>query len=235
VLRVNYEWLDDIHSTPEYRPDLFLSPSIWEFDKIPSPKEYLPYPINRKVLPFKLREKAKKFIHIAGNMKAGHDRNGTKAFFQAIPLIKSNDIEIIVKSQVPLTINDKRVRVDVCNYENYFDIWEDADVYVSPRRYAGQSLPLNEAMSLGMAVIMTDMSPQNSFLPKELLIKPKMLSEIEIKNKKIEYDEIEPIEIAKKIDEIAGKDITKYSMISDEIATFWSWDNLINKYKKILS
>ena len=59
--------------------------------------------------------------------------------------------------------------MDVNDYDNYWEIWEDADVYVSPRKYAGQSLPLNEAMSLGMAVMMTDMEPQNQFLPSSFL------------------------------------------------------------------
>ena len=225
ILRVNYEWFRD------YRPNFYISPSLYHFNELPEPKVYLPFPINRKVLPFKLRKKAKKFIHIAGNMKAAYDRNGTELFLQAIPHIKSN-IEIIIKSQVPIVCADKRVRVDVCNHENYFDIWEDADVYVSPRRYAGQSLPLNEAMSLGMAVIMTDLTPQNDFLPKELLIKPLKVNTLMI-NREIEIADIDPKDIASKIDEIANKDISKYSKISNHIAQAWSWQTLKPRYERI--
>jgi len=233
VLRVNYEWLEVENYINKHKPDMFIAPSLWEFESYPHPAKYIPYPIHRQVLPFDLKTKAKKFIHIAGNMKAGYDRNGTKAFLEAIPLIKNKNIEIIIKSQVPIECNDKRVRVDVTNHDNYFDIWEKADVYVSPRRYAGQSLPLNEAMSLGMAIMMTDMKPQNQFLPKELLIQPREINTIEIKGNTIEYAEIEPKEIAKKIDEIAGKDIKKYSIASDEIAHNWSWDKLKEKYDNL--
>lgn len=228
ILRVNYEWFRD------YQPDFYVSPSLYHFNELPEPKAYLPFPINREVLPFKLRKKAKKFIHIAGNMKAAYDRNGTELFLQAIPYIKSN-VEIIIKSQIPIESIANRyanVKVDVCNHKNYWEIWEDADVYVSPRRYAGQSLPLNEAMSLGMAVIMTDMTPQNSFLPKELLIKPLEIKKLMI-NREIEIADIDPKDIAAKIDEIANTDITKYSKISNHIAQAWSWENLKPKYQKL--
>jgi glycosyltransferase involved in cell wall biosynthesis len=230
ILRVNYEWFRD------YRPDFYISPILYHYNEIPGPKAFIPFPINREVLPFKLRKKANKFIHIAGNMKAAYDRNGTELFLKAIPYIKSN-IEIVIKSQVPIESISNRyanVRVDVCDYENYWEIWEDADVLVLPRRYAGQSLPLNEAMSRGMAIIMTDLTPQNQFLPKELLIKPLRVDKLMI-NREIEIADIDPKEIAKKIDEIAGKDITKYSKISNHIAQAWSWENLKDQYVNLFN
>jgi hypothetical protein len=230
ILRVNYEWLCDY-----YDPDFYITPSLYHYDDIPAPKKHLPFPINRKVLPFKLRKKAKRFIHIAGNMKAAYDRNGTELLLQAIPYIKSQDIEIIIKSQVPIDSIANRyaqVRVDVCDYENYWEIWEDADVYISPRRYAAQSLPLNEAMSRGMAIIMTDMNPQNEFLPKELLIKPRDIKSLQIV-KQIEIADINPQDIAAKINQIAGKDITKFSLMSNHIAQAWSWEVLKPKYQNL--
>jgi glycosyltransferase involved in cell wall biosynthesis len=226
ILRINYEWFDN-----KDNPDLFLAPSLYHFNDLPDPKKYLPFPINREVLPFKLKKKAKKFIHIAGNMKAGHDRNGTKLFLEAIKHIKS-DIEIIIKSQAPIECDDKRVRIDIANPNEYWKIWEEADVYVSPRRYAGQSLPLNEAMSRGMAVIMTDMAPQNGFLPKDLLITPKEIKKLMIKQE-IEIADIAPEDIAKAIDNIANKDISRYSRQSDEVAKHWSWERLKTEYLKL--
>ncbi len=229
VLRVNYEWLEN------HNPDLFIAPSLYHFNDIPNPKQYLPFPVNRELLPFKLRKNANKFIHIAGNMKAKNDRNGTKALLSALTLINNQDIEIIIKSQVPIdhkACNDSRVRVDVKNPDNYWEIWEDADVYISPRRYAGQSLPLNEAMSLGMAVIMTDMEPQKDFLPPELLITTEGFTSYRIK-KNIKVADLEPSKIADKIDQIAGKDIKKYSKISNQIAENWSWKTLKPKYENL--
>ena len=87
-------------------------------------------------------------------------------------------------------------------------------------------------MSLGMAVIMTDMPPQNDFLPRELLIKPKLINPLIIA-KKIEIASIDPKDIAAKIDGIVGQDITKYSLASNHIAEAWSWQALKPRYIKL--
>jgi len=228
VMRINYEWWDGS------RPDLIISPTLWNFEKIPDPKIYLPYPINRSKLPFKERKIAKTFLHIAGNMRAGNDRNGTETFLKAIPLIKNKDIKFKIKSQVPIKCNDKRVEVIIKDYENYWENWQDdGDVLVSPRRYAGQSLPLNEALSRGVVPIMPNILPQQSFLPSKQLIKVKDTDIIKIKTD-VEIATITPKDLANKIDELANTDITKFSNISDHIAEQWSWNKLLSKYKKIL-
>ena len=229
VLRVNFEWLDDFSDNP----DLFLAPSLWRFDEYPSPSEFLPYPIATDRVPFKLRKKAKTFVHLAGNMKAGYDRNGTEAFLKAIPLVKSQEARFIIRSQVPIDCFDPRVKVVVKDELNYWDNWKgEGDVLVLPRRYAGQSLPLNEAMASGLAIMASDMSPQNEFLPTDLLIPIETTKTVMIK-KSVECAEILPEVIAKKIDEFAGRDISSYSKASGHIAKHWSWDALKPKYLKI--
>jgi len=228
VMRINYEWWDGS------RPDLIISPTLWNFEKIPDPKIYLPYPINRSKLPFKERKIAKTFLHIAGNMRAGYDRNGTETFLKAIPLIKNQDIKIKIKSQVPLNCKDPRVTVIIKDHKEYWENWQDdGDVLVSPRRYAGQSLPLNEAMSRGVVPIMPKIMPQLAFLPNKLLIKVAKTDIIKIKTD-IEIATILPIDIAKKIDELANTDITILSNLSNHIAEAWSWEKLLPKYKEIL-
>jgi len=230
ILRINYEWFEDNMG----KPDLILTPTLWNWENIPDPKIYIPYPINRKVLPFKERKIAKRFIHIAGNMRAGYDRNGTLEFLKAIPMIKNQDIKIIIRSQVPFEkIKDKRVKVITKDYKNYWEIWkDDVDVLVSPRKYAGQSLPLNEAMSRGVVPIMPKIPPQQAFLPDKLLIKVSSIDKIKVKQE-IEIATILPIDIAKKIDELAMTDISEYSINCNEIAQNWSWENLLPKYKEI--
>lgn len=232
ILRVNYEWLEKFKDNP----DLFLAPSLWHFNDYPEPSAYLPFPIATDRLPFKARKKAKIFVHIAGNMKAGYDRNGTEAFLKAIPLVKNQKIKFVIKSQVPIEgIDDKRVKVIVKDVENYWENWQESgDVLVLPRRYAGQSLPLNEAMASGLAIMATDMKPQSDFLPKKLLIPVRDFVQIDIK-KPIEACFVDPVEIAKKIDEIAETDIEIYSKVSHHIAQQWSWDNLKQKYLEIFN
>lgn len=226
ALQLNFEWFCE-------EADIYLAPSLWHFLEIPEPKEYLPVPINRDVLKFRKRKKANVFLHNAGNLLGGYDRNGTEVFLKAIPLVKSH-IQFIIKSQEKIEgIDDKRVKFICDDNDDYWEQWKTkADVMLMPRRYGGLCLPLNEAMSVGMPVIMTDMSPQNLFLPKELLIKPKSFEGTTIR-KYIEMANIQPEDLAKKIDELAGKDITKYSNMMGKIAEAWSWEKLKPKYLKI--
>lgn len=230
IMQPNWEWFDE-----KDRPDLLIPPSLWHFEDYPDPKIYLPAPVNRDLIPFKLREKAKVFLHNAGNMQAGYDRNGTKILFEAIPLVKS-DVKFIIKSQIKIEgSKDGRIEMVCDDKLNYWEQWQtDADVLLYPRRYGGLSLPLNEAMSAGLVPIMIDCDPVNRFLPKELLIKPNGKEELFIRQK-VESYSIMPDELAKKIDEIANKDITKFSKISDHIAENWSWTKLKSKYLRILN
>jgi len=228
VLQVNWEWWEG------QRPDLIIAPSLWHWSNLPEPKEYLPVPVNREKLPFKLREKAKTFLFNAGNSLGGYDRNGTDVFMDAIKFIKSN-IKIIIKSQIPLQkkVDDKRIEYIEKDERDYWKGWPEADILVYPRRYGGLSLILNEAMSLGMVPLMTNMAPQDAFLPEELLIKIESSSYKRVKQI-VEVAEIKPEEVAKKIDEIAGKDIRGFSnLVSNRITKSWSWDRLKDKYLKI--
>src|SRR3989344_3677148 len=137
VLRVNYEWLPD--QLPEM-PDILVAPSLWHWEDIPGNKVYLPFPVNRERLPYQKRTVAKKFLHVAGNLRAAWDRNGTQTVIDAMQYVGS-DVEMIIKSQVPVDFKlNKKITWKVENVQNYWEVWEDADVFVLPRRYAGQSL-----------------------------------------------------------------------------------------------
>jgi len=222
VLRINYEWLPRLNA----EPDLYINPVDWYMDNCPKNTIHFPYPVDRKLHKFKLREKAKTFLHIVGH-GGGYGRNGTKELLEAIPMIKS-DVKFIIHSQIEIDmIDDPRIEWRIGNYDDESKMY-DADVLLYPRKYAGQSLPMNEAMSHGLAIMMTDMLPQNKILPKELLIPIKSKTEIMIA-RKIEMGFVDPKDIAIKVDEIANTDITKYSKLSDEYAESISWHkNLAN-------
>jgi glycosyltransferase involved in cell wall biosynthesis len=233
VLRLNYEWLDD-RELEFGHPDLFIAPSLYHFDDIPGPKEYLPFPIATDRLPGRIHKTAKHFIHIAGNCKASYDRNGTTALIKALRFIKS-DIKITIKSQVNFEneITDKRFILDPKSVDNYWENYpDDADVLILPRRYAGQSLPINEAMAKGMAIISTDMDPQNDFLHQAGLIPIKFEKSVKIKQH-IDVAAIDPQDLARTIDRVAGMDIEPLSRQSLMVADAWSWDNLKDKYQNI--
>ena len=233
VLIPNYEW------TP-YKltvdPDLLLCPSQFDYDELKGMGidiEYLPIPIDRKKLPFKLRKKAKTFIFNNGH--GGYlGRNSYVELTQAIPLVKA-DVKFIIRSQIypPDMINDSRVEYQLGDtlHEN---LWKEGDVFIHPHKFDGLSLPLNEAMSSGYPIITTDMAPYNGILPKELLIEPDAFGETKIE-RTIKYAVISPLKIAEKIEYIANKDITELSNKSNELAELWSWNNLKDKYLELFT
>ena len=218
---IDYEWQPKPFPV---EPDVIINPSDYYMECLPEKTKHITFPVDREVHPFKLRTKAHTFLHIVGH-GGGYGRNGTKELLEAIPLVKS-DVKFIIHSQVQIEQTpDPRIEWRVGNYVDESEMYKDADVLIYPRRYAGLSLPLNEAMSNGLAIIMTDMKPQNTFLKKELLIPTSQIVNINIA-REIEMAFIEPKEIAKKIDEIANQDITKYSKYSNEWADKISWKTL---------
>jgi len=230
VLIPMYEWMP--YKLP-IDPDLFLCVSKKDYDEMEGNKVYIPWPIDRSKVPFKQRTKAETFIFNNGH-GGFMGRNSLNEFLQAISLVKS-DVKFKIRSQVLFqSVNDSRVEAEMG--EMFYDnLWKEGDVFVFPHKFDGLSLPLNEAMSSGFAIITTDIYPYNEILPKELLIKPETTTRIKltIKTRDIDAAIISPLEIAKKIDQIANQNITEYSNKSNELAEAWSWANLKNEYLKV--
>ena len=233
VLIPNYEW------TEEYlpvQPDLYLCPSLLERDIYkfyPTKSEYLPFPIDRKIFPFKLRTKAETFVFNNGH-GGTMGRNGIEALLKAIPLVKS-DIKFIIRSQVPVPeIKDKRVDVRIGNVKRT-ELFNEGDVLLLPRMFGALSLPTWEAVSSGMPVLSTDLYPFNVILPKDWFFKPEKIEKGRTAtiNRTIDIAFVSPQKIAEKIDEWAGKDITEDSKKADKIAENISWKNLHDKYIKL--
>ena len=236
VLIPNYEWLPP---TIPVVPDLFICPSKLDYDEVVNNSSfgnkdnavYLPIPIDRERTPFKLRKKAETFLFNNGH--GGYmDRNSSKELFEAISLIKK-DIKFKIHSQVyfPDVINDSRVEV-VYGDVPYEELYSEGDVFLFPHKFDGLSLPIQEALSAGLPIISTDIYPHNTYLPKEWLFKPEIMTKIFIK-REMDMAIINPVMLAQKIEEWAGKDIEKESRIANELAEKWSWKNLKPKYLEV--
>ena len=229
ICQCNYEWLNFCDL-----PDLFQCVSTWHYDKIPGNKILVPCPVSREIIPFRKRYEAKTFLHIAGHKDALYGRNGTVEFMQAITKVKS-DVKFIIYSQSNFDVpNDIRIDYKQGDFNDYSSLYHEGDILVYPRRYGGQSLQLNEALSSGMPVLMTNMEPQNEFLPKEWLIEPSERKKIKIRQS-FDICICSPEVIATKIDEWAGKDIELFSNIADSIANKLSWNTLIRNYKEMFA
>jgi hypothetical protein len=211
-----------------YEPDLILCPSALDLQYFKDKNAIqVTVPVDVEC---RERKKAKIFVHNAGNGGLG-GRNGTKELLEAMQYVKS-PIQLIIRTQESdIKSFDKRVIVEkgTIPKENLFKY---GDVFIFPEKFNGLSLPLQEAYASGMLVMSTDRFPMNTWLPKEPLIPVKGYKKERIAVE-FDYAIIDPKDIAKKIDEWYGKDITKYSEMGRVWALKNNWETLKNDYLKI--
>lgn len=159
-------------------PDVFFIPSPWleretrelgietHLVKPPivEPRTYLDIP----------KEPGKiKVLHFGGR-RAAHDRNGTE-IVQALPEIQG--VEIDIHDQGTNEVKDQR------------ELYEQGHhVILIPRRYGGLCLPMLEALSYGLPVIMPNIEPNRAELPEEWLTSATRGKNIRTKNRIETYD-----------------------------------------------
>lgn len=241
ILVPNFEFLDMLREPDLPRPDLLLLPSLWHLKEIKElgvPWLYLPVPIDYRHFKFKQRESARKFLHVAGH-KTYMDRNGTDVVLEAMQYVKSN-IQLIIRTQQDIGswlgyTHDRRITIMPMEVENYYELYDDEDVLLLPRHYGGLSLQLNEALATGMPVIMPNVSPQNGFLPKDMLIPASGYTPIETRST-IEWWAVKPKDLAEKIDWlVTNPSMTAWlSAQAGEVANSIAWDRLLPEYRKVI-
>ena len=219
-------------------PDLFLAPSLLE-QRIYERKGsvYIPIPVE---VPWRLRTKAEVFIHNAGHGGL-RGRNGTRELIEALRYIKT-DPQIILRAQdlyllagIQAPPNRLRFHVEVGTFP-YRSIFATCDVFVFPDKFSGQSCPLEEAYAAGMLVMGSDRFPHNTYLPVPPLIPVRGTHPAQIAKAFNRFDEaeIDPEDIAAKIDEWYGKDVSSFSRKGREWAESNSWKELGREYTKLL-
>jgi hypothetical protein len=151
VLYVNPElWRD--HET-EHASAVWV-PSTWRIDLIPR-AEYVPMPV---ALDRFTQEPGERFLHLGGH-KARADRNGMEISIRAARLA---DIPLTVTTQDRLRLDGRGIVLGPSK-DDYWQMYQDHGVLVMPRKYGGLSLPTQEAMAAGLAVIMPDCSPNRDW------------------------------------------------------------------------
>lgn len=212
-----------------YEPDIILCPSLLEMEYNKDKNaHFIPFPIT---YPWKLREKARVFIHNAGHGGLG-GRNGTQELLNAMPMVKS-PIELRIRTQSnAYHSSDPRVTIDHRTLP-YGELFTEGDVFIFPDKFAGLSLPLQEAFSAGLLVMTTDRFPLNTWLPKEPLI-PVERYQKEKLGVAFDYAIIDPSAIASKIDEWYNTDITQFSLMGKEFGQRNTWQNFKDKLQQLL-
>lgn len=251
----NYEFLD--YAERPYLPvaDLIIAPSMWHYQELENFANehntkitYIHHPVNREEFQYRKIDEFKTFIHILGRPTA-NDRNGTMAFLYAARLL-TGDYKYKVFYQTPLDHRAKeyfepvRQRLEqfsnlglielIADEQDNTKIYNSGDVLVLPRRYGGNCLPLNEAISCGMPVIMPDISPNNEFLPKNWLVGASEAGVFRPRTEFMMYD-VNPDLLLDKIKEF--KTMTpNYAYLenlkADKLAQTISWKALTPKYLK---
>lgn len=258
AVQYNYEFFDWFDRNKIDCPDMFIAPSRWHYEDVDKfcinkgiAHVYLHCPVNRDLLPPRSIERAQVFLHPAGK-PASHDRNGTRTVIEASRYVKSN-VEIVVhfqgeqglQHQTTHTTEDyityaeehgnmDKLIISVQEYENYIDVYAEGDVLLLPRRYGGNCLPLNEALAVGMPVIMPDIQPNNHILPPEWLV-PATTRETFTPRTTVDLYDVDPVVLARKIDEFASlsdEDMNMYSELASAISDQISWETMKPMYLK---
>lgn len=260
AVQYNYEFFDWFVHPDWPLPDLLIAPSLWHYNEINRfcqlndiKHTYLHNPVNRQALPLREIKQARTFLHTAGR-SAAHDRNGTRTVIEASAWLQTAAKIVIhfqgeqgLAHQATTTIDQYRdlareyaqhnnLIILTHEFENYADVYNMGDVLLLPRRYGGNCLPLNEALSTGMPTIMTDVTPNKDFLPDNWLIPAIKIDEFTPRTKIDIYD-ANPRDLAAKIDEFYNMDeqqMLAQNNIANDLANGISWEHMENEYRSIL-
>jgi glycosyltransferase involved in cell wall biosynthesis len=178
-LQQNHEFCDYLTGSERPQPTKFLAPSPWKLDVMYKrfgdrvallPPPTFPRDFASARLANQGRTGRRRFLHVVGKPAAG-DRNGTMLLMYAMQRSRA-DFELVVKSQVPLEpiIKDKRITWDSSAPDDQWRLYAGFDALIMPRRYGGLCLPMNEALSSGLPVIMSNTSPNDTILSADWLV-----------------------------------------------------------------
>lgn len=212
-----------------YYPDVILCPSPLDLRYFEQGRGVV-VPVD---VPWRLRSRARVFVHNAGNGGLG-GRNGTRELLAAMEFVKS-PIKLIVRSQEKFfdVRPDSRIIYKQGTVPKE-ELWDEGDVFIFPEKFNGLSLPLQEAFAAGMLVMAGDRFPMNTWLPNDPLIPVDSYKKERIA---VEFESAQytAATIAATIDKWYDKDITEYSLLGKQFAEKNSWKNLAEMYREILS
>jgi glycosyltransferase involved in cell wall biosynthesis len=240
VLQPNYEFLEYAAARGLPEPDVFALPSPWhetEIRRVLPGRSivHLPVPVDRELLPHRRRTELSTLLHTAGT-PAMEDRNGTLLLMEAMQHVTA-PVRLTVRTQKHLPrAASRNVIVDTRPTVNYWDLYQDEDLYVMPRKFGGLCLPMQEALACGMPVLTTAVPPQNEWFPPDLLVEARPVKEV-MTRAPITIFQADPRDIAKQIDWLHSNPerFAELSDWADLWATGHSWDALRPVYEQVLA
>lgn len=219
------------------RPDLFVAPTKYLIDNIPAPKMVLPLPVDRERCRFRLRSSANGAVdHLAGR-PALIDRNGSLIVAESSQFVRG---KVRLRAQTT-TIGGRRrwpnLSTERRESPNYWDAYDDVDLLAMPRRYGGLCMPLQEAASCGIPVIIPNVEPYNDGWPEPLLVEPVADRARKMAGGIIPVHAIPPRRLADKVNALIEDDdlMIEMSFRMDAWAERYSWDVLEPWWRSLLS
>ena len=238
VMHGNFEFLRWIAHPDLVRPDAFWAPSTWQLARWPEDTRLMLMPVASDRFTPRERTGARRFLHLAGH-PAMADRAGTRMVLRALRYVREK-VEIIIRSQQPLrrpgASPNVTVRMEIGDRGEYWEPYDEADVLLFMRRFGGLSLPLNEGLAAGLAIIAMDVEPQAEFLHHSGLIPARAVRHLRTAGGVIPTYDALPRALASKIDQLArGPELVqKMSQHSLAYAHRISWGEQLPTWRKAL-
>lgn len=160
-----------MHANPElwdggHKPTFDVwAPTDWMVRKLPNGTTVMPMPVDRQRCAYRpINFPPRKLLHVSA--PAMLDRNGTTLLKQALVHCRMGFDLYVAGPEAP----DKPAKVGkitvhgVPDLRDYWQIYDDMDALVLPRRYGGLSLPMQEAASCGLPIVSLRLPPQKPWL-----------------------------------------------------------------------
>jgi hypothetical protein len=238
----NYEFFKYLEVPSLPKPDLFIAPSTWHLERLRRYEHVLlPLGVDRERCRFRHRKRADVFLHPGGH-RAWGDRNGTEIVRKSLRYIKA-PVTVRIRTQsrlasdphIPKRTDSARVEVIHATESNYWDVY-DGDVLVLPRRYGGQCLPLNEALSCGLVPVMPDIAPQSEFLPPECLIRARVVGPFRTQAGSVTRYAVRPVDLGYRLRELYEEPeiVSTLSKWADGYAETISWETMRSRWLEVL-
>lgn len=244
VNQYNHEFLSHaLYNFPH--PDVFAAPSRWMWDAIDVPNRiHLPVPIATDRWTVKdPAPTARNFLHVVGR-PAAYDRNGTPDLLAALPFVSAEitltltcqDVAYLTRLLHTRIPDNVEIVVRSGDANHYWDLYDSQDVLILPRRFGGLCLPAQEAIGAGMPVMMTDVSPNDDWLPSEWLV-PAVAHERFSATTDIDVHHADPQALATLIDRFATDEQFYSESCADaaQIREELSWTSLKPHYDEVVT